>query len=144
MKVEGILKAKGRSVETARPDTPMLVVVHKLATMRIGALVVTDDGARVDGVVSERDVVTGLNRHGAALLEMRVGDVMSRGVPVCSPDDSIKHVMAEMTRSRHRHVPVVEHGRLCGIVSIGDVVKNRLEELELETNVLRDVYRAGH
>ena len=144
MKVEGILKAKGRNVETAKPDTPMIVVIHKLSTMGIGALVVSPDGARVDGVVSERDVVAGLNRHGAALLEMRAGDVMSRGAPVCSPDDSIKHVMGEMTRSRHRHVPVVENGRLCGIVSIGDVVKNRLEELELETNVLRDVYRATH
>ena len=144
MKVEGILKAKGRSVETARPETPMIVVVHKLTSMGIGALVVSADGARVEGVVSERDVVTGLNRHGAALLEMRAGDVMSRGVPVCSPDDSIKHVMAEMTRTRHRHVPVVDNGRLCGLVSIGDVVKNRLEELELETNVLRDAYRASH
>ena len=143
MKVEGILKAKGRRVETARPDTPILVVLHKLSTMGIGALVVSPDGERVDGVVAERDVVTALNRQGAALLEMRAGDVMARNVPCCSPDDSVKHVMAEMTRTRHRHLPVVESGRLCGIVSIGDVVKNRLEELELEANVLRDVYRAS-
>ena len=144
MKVEGILKAKGRSVETARPDTPLLVVIHKLSTMGIGALVVSSDGERVDGVVSERDLVTALNRNGAALLGMRAGEVMSRNVPVCSPEDSVKHVMAEMTRTRHRHLPVVDAGRLCGIVSIGDVVKNRLEELELEASVLRDVYRATH
>ena len=140
MKVEDILRKKGRHVETIRPDADALLAVHKLTMKNIGALVVSRDGERVDGVVSERDVVRGLTRHGAGLLGTSVSAVMSRGVPVCSPGDTLAMVMSQMTRTRNRHLPVVERGRLCGIVSIGDVVKNRLEEVELETNVLRDAY----
>jgi CBS domain-containing protein len=140
MKVEGILKAKGRAVETTGPQTPVGIAIRRLTTMGIGALVVSADGKRVDGVISERDIVRALNKHGAQLLEMEVGEVMSRRVPSCSPDDSIHRVMAEMTRTRNRHLPVVSDGKLCGLVSIGDVVKYRLDEMELETNVLRDLY----
>ncbi|HWC12890.1 MAG TPA: CBS domain-containing protein [Acidimicrobiales bacterium] len=143
MKVEGILKAKGRAVETVPPDASVPLVLHKLSTLGIGALVVSGDDAEVLGTVSERDVVRALNRHGGRVLELRVSDVMSRGSPVCTPDQSLHDLMADMTRSRHRHVPVVEGGRLCGIVSIGDVVKHRLEEMELEVNVLRDRYIAS-
>ncbi|MGH8887970.1 MAG: CBS domain-containing protein [Egibacteraceae bacterium] len=142
MKVEVILKAKGHAVETTGPEATVGMAVRRFTTMGIGALVVSADGHRVDGVISERDVVRGLNKHGAALLGMRVADVMSQSVPVCSPDDSIKQVMAQMTRTRNRHLPVVDGGTLCGLVSIGDVVKHRLEEMELETNVLRDHYIA--
>jgi CBS domain-containing protein len=140
MKVEDILRKKGRHVETIRPDADVLLAVHKLTMQNIGALVVSRDGERVDGVLSERDVVRGLTRHGAPLLGTSVSTVMSRGVPVCSPGDTLALVMSQMTRTRNRHLPVVDHGKLCGIVSIGDVVKNRLEEVELETNVLRDAY----
>ncbi len=143
MKVEGILKAKGREVETIPPDASVPLVLHKLSTLGIGALVVSADGQEVLGTVSERDIVRALNRHAERVLELRVADVMSRGAPVCTPDASLHDVMADMTRSRHRHVPVVEDGRLVGIVSIGDVVKHRLEEMELEVNVLRDHYIAN-
>src|SRR5437764_9172773 len=125
MKVEGILEAKGRHVEVTSPSAELQLVMHKLATRGIGALVVTT-GSHVEGTVSERDIVRALARHGARVLDLRVRDVMSRNGPTCSPTDSLQHVMAEMTRTRHRHVPVVDSaGDLCGIVSIGDVVKHR-------------------
>lgn len=144
MRVEGILHNKGRDVETIRPDAKVLMAVHRLRMQNVGALVVSRDGIRVEGVLSERDVVRGLTRHGVDLLDMSVVAVMSRGVPTCSPDDSITSVMADMTRTRNRHVPVVDDGRLCGIVSVGDLVKYRLEEMELETSVLRDAYLTRH
>ncbi|MGH9178494.1 MAG: CBS domain-containing protein [Acidimicrobiales bacterium] len=142
MKVRDILKAKGRSVETIRPDATLDLAVHRLAALGIGALVVSADGAHLDGVLSERDVVRELARNGARAPEATVAAVMSKGVPVCSPDTTIKDAMAEMTRSRHRHLPVVEDGVLYGLLSIGDVVKHRLEEMELEASVLRDAYIA--
>ena len=142
MKVEGILEAKGRHVETTTPGAELQLVMHKLTTRGIGALVVTN-GTKVEGTISERDIVRGLARHGPRVLDLRVRDVMSRNGPTCSPDDSLQHVMAEMTRTRFRHLPVVDAaGELCGIVSIGDVVKHRLSEMELETRVLRDAYIA--
>ena len=144
MKVESILKIKGRNVETVRPDTSAVVAIHKLTTLGIGAVVVSGDGERVDGMVSERDIVLGLNKHGARLLDLTVSDFMSRNVPMCAPEDSLQSVMAEMTRSRNRHLPVTTDGRLVGLVSIGDVVKHRLDDMQLETNVLRDSYRARH
>ena len=140
MKVSNILQSKGGEVETIRPDAKVLMAVHRLRMQNVGALVVSRDGLRVEGVISERDVVRGLARHGGELLDMSVVAVMSRQVPVCGPDDSLTSVMAQMTRTRNRHIPVVEDGELCGIVSVGDVVKHRLEEMELETNVLRDAY----
>lgn len=142
MKVKGILEAKGHAVQTTWPDVTVGTAIRRLTTMGIGALVVSADGERVDGVISERDIVRGLNEHGEGLLNTRVADVMSQQVPVCSSGDSVKHVMEKMTRTRNRHLPVVDGGKLCGLVSIGDVVKHRLEEMELETNVLRDHYIA--
>ncbi len=143
MKVESILKAKGRQVETVTPDTDLRLVVHKLSTLGIGALVVTADGRTVVGTISERDIVRGINKHEAGLLDLRARDVMSRNAPTCFESDSLTQVMAEMTRTRHRHLPVLDaNSELCGIVSIGDVVKYRLDEMELETNVLRDAYIA--
>jgi CBS domain-containing protein len=142
LKVENILAAKGREVETIRPGDSVLVAVHKLTMGNIGALVVSADGERVDGVLSERDVVRGLARHGITLLDTPVSSVMTRRPPVCSPDETLATVMSQMTRTRNRHLPVVEDGKLRGIVSIGDIVKHRLEEMELEANVLRDAYLA--
>lgn len=144
MKVGDILHNKGQEVETIRPDAKVLTAVHRMRMQNVGALVVSRDGEKVEGVLSERDIVRGLTRHGGDLLEMSVVAVMSRGVPVCAPGDSLTVVMSQMTRTRNRHVPVVEDGRLCGIVSVGDVVKHRLEELELEKNVLRDAYLTRH
>jgi CBS domain-containing protein len=141
MKVSGILKAKGDQVEVAAPDSDLRLAVHRLATLGIGCLVVVGDDGRVEGVFSERDVVRALNRHGPRFLDLRVRDVMSRNPPTCSPADSLQHVMAVMTRSRQRHLPVVDDaGTLQGVVSIGDVVKHRLGEMELERDVLRDAY----
>jgi len=140
MRVDAILEAKGRMVETIRPDAKVSMAVHRMRMQNVGALVVSRDGAHVEGVLSERDIVRALTRHGGDLLEMSVVAVMSRQVPVCDPDDALTSVMSQMTRTRNRHVPVVEDGRLCGIVTVGDVVKHRLEEMELEAKVLRDAY----
>jgi CBS domain-containing protein len=142
MRVEDILKAKGRRVSTIRPEASALTAVHQLRRDGIGALVVTSDGERVEGVLSERDVVRALAEHREAVLERAVRQIMSKPVVTCAADDSVKHVMEQMTRRRVRHLPVVDGGRLCGIVSIGDVVKSRLDELELEGTVLRDAYLA--
>ena len=145
MKVYDVLRAKGPAVETIRPDAKVLIAVHRMRMQNVGALVVSRDGEKVEGVLSERDVVRGLTRHGGELLDMSVVAVMSRSVPVCSPGDSLATVMDQMTRTRNRHVPVVDAaGRLCGIVSIGDVVKHRLEDMELEATVLRSAYLASH
>jgi len=138
MKVQAMLSAKGNEVATTLPETVISTVIRKLKLEGVGALVVSEDGDHVVGIISERDVVRGLAEHGAELLDMQVADLMTRNVKTCSPEDDLKHVMTEMTRSRIRHLPVTEDGRLCGIVSIGDVVKTRLDELETETNVLRD------
>lgn len=140
MKVENILRSKGWAVETVPPEATMAHAIHRLTTAGIGALVVCDDDGRVLGTLSERDVVWALSRQGAEVLHLHVTDCMTRGGPVCAPDDSIQDAMAEMTRRRQRHLPVLRDGKLCGVISLGDVVKNRLDELELETNVLRDAY----
>lgn len=138
MNVEDVLDSKGRQVAIIGPDASIALAVHKLKTAGIGSLVVSEDGTTVSGIVSEREVVRALAEHGAELLRLRVSDIMRRRVVTCSRSDSIQSVMTEMTVSRSRHVPVVEADRLCGLVSIGDLVKKRLEELELETNVLRE------
>jgi CBS domain-containing protein len=105
-------------------------------------MVVSEDGRSVSGMISERDVVRGLAERGARILEVPVAELMTRTVFSCGPKDTIKQVMAEMTRRRVRHLPVVADGVLVGIVSIGDVVKSRLDEVETETNVLREAYIA--
>ena len=138
MKVHAMLSAKGHEVATTLPETVISTAIRKLKLEGVGALVVSEDGDHVVGIISERDVVRGLAEHGTELLDMRVADLMTKNVKTCSPEDDLKHVMTEMTRSRIRHLPVTEDGRMCGIVSIGDVVKTRLDELETETNVLRD------
>lgn len=142
MNVEEILKVKGRTVETIEADAPVVTAVGRMMTLGIGALVVSPDGQRSEGLVAERDVVRAVLRHGPRLPELRVAEVMSRNVATCRRDDPIKHVMALMTRTRSRHLPVIERGRLCGLVSIGDLVKYRLDEAEMETNVLRDRFLA--
>ncbi|MGI8814561.1 MAG: CBS domain-containing protein [Pseudonocardia sp.] len=145
MKVEQILESKGRSVEIVHPWVTVVEAVRRLAgPPRIGALVVCGGPERrVLGMLTERDVVAALGVDGPELLARTVEEVMSRNVPTCSPEDSLPQLMAQMTRSRYRHVPVVAAGRLVGLVSIGDAVKHRLREMELETGVLRDLYHAG-
>jgi CBS domain-containing protein len=138
MKVETMLAAKGDKVVTLRPDATVATVIRMLKLEGIGALVVSEDGENILGIISERDVVRALVDHGGEVLKVRVAELMTHSVKTCTPEGNIKDVMAEMTRSRVRHLPVVRDGKLCGIISIGDVVKNRLEELETETSVLRD------
>ncbi len=144
MKVASILKAKGERVATTSPDTMISMVVWELRSKGIGALVVSQDGTTTLGLISERDIVHGLAEHGPRLLGMPTSQVMTKSVVTCTPEDSITNVMAQMTRHRVRHIPVVEGGKLRGIVSIGDAVKHRLDELELEANVLREAYITRH
>jgi CBS domain-containing protein len=137
MNVEQILRNKGNWVATIRSGATVAEAIDLLNRERIGALVVSDDGEAVDGLLSERDIVIALDRHGADLLSCLVGEVMSHTVVTCDPEDSLGDLMAEMTDRRIRHFPVVAGGRLCGIVSIGDLVKSRLDEVEFEANSLR-------
>ena len=142
MKVQAMLAEKGDAVLTVRTDVVIAAAIETLTTEKIGALVVSDDGAAVLGILSERDIVRGLREHGTALLKMKVAELMTSPVKTCGLSDDIEGIMAQMTRSRIRHVPVVQDAALCGMISIGDVVKNRLEELEAEASALRE-YVAG-
>jgi len=140
MKVADILAVKGSDIATTRPDSRISSVAGLMKLKGIGALVVSDDGEHISGIISERDIVQGLVDHGEELLRQPVSEIMTRTVKTCAPTAAITEIMAEMTRSRIRHLPVVNEGRLVGIVSIGDVVKNRLDELQSEANVLRDYF----
>lgn len=140
MQISAILDHKGHDVKTIRPDTPLVVALHRMEATGVGSLVVLDEAGRPVGVLSERDVVRGLVQHGEALLKLRAHDVAARSPITCRADDEVTIVMARMTRSRQRHVPVVDDaGLIAGLVSIGDLVKSRLGDLELETNVLREL-----
>jgi len=137
MNVETILKAKGRAVVTIAPDATISEAVELLRQKGIGAVVVSDDGIRIGGILSERDIVHALAERGARTLQLEVATLMTRHVYSCRPDDTVADLMAEMTLRRIRHLPVVENGRLSGIISIGDVVKSRLDEVEAEASSLR-------
>jgi CBS domain-containing protein len=142
MTIESILRRKGTEVTTIAPDASVKRAADWLRAKNIGALVVTSESA-ILGLISEREIVHAFSRYGEAAGSMHVKDVMQYGVTTVSPDESINRVMNLMTHHRVRHMPVLRGGKLAGIVSIGDVVKHRLEDLELETNVLRDVYNAA-
>jgi CBS domain-containing protein len=142
MKISALLAAKGASVITIRPDASIAEAVGALRMHNVGALVVSTDGQSVEGIMSERDVVRALDRLGAGILEPQVATIMSRDVHTCSPDDTVESLMAAMTEHRVRHLPVVEAGVLAGMVSIGDVVKNRMEELEQDRDALVDYINA--
>ena len=142
MNVENILRAKGRGVITTRPTVSVKAAADRLRLDNIAALVVMQDD-QVVGIVSEREIVRAYSRDDAELASRTVGDIMTSIVAV-SPEDDLRSVMTTMTRARARHVVVLKDGGLAGIVSIGDVVKHRLSDLELEASVLRDAYLAGH
>ena len=144
MKVAEILKQKGQDVISVRPTESIETFAHRLRLARIGAMVVLGEGGSLDGIISERDVVHGIAEHGASCLGLTVADLMTRRVITCSPDDSVTRISRLMTENRIRHLPVVEGGKLAGVVSVGDVIKNRLEEMSLEASVLRDIAIAGH
>ena len=142
MSVQDILRKKGADVDTITPDISVKRAADWLRTKNIGALVVMGDDA-VLGLVSEREIVHAMSRHGEAATAMPVSEIMRHGVITVSPAESVAHVMSLMTRHRARHMPVMRDGKLAGIISIGDVVKHRLDDLEAETHVLRDVHIAG-
>lgn len=143
MFVSDILLQKGGLVFTVTPGTSVAQVAQQLSTRRIGSVLVVDKFDAVIGIVSERDLVRALAAHGVACLDHDVGKIMTRDVVSCDPDDSIGHVMGLMTRGRFRHLPVVRHGELLGLVSIGDIVKARLEEARHETEALKAYIVAG-
>ncbi|HKA73733.1 MAG TPA: CBS domain-containing protein [Xanthobacteraceae bacterium] len=143
MIVESILRQKGTDVITIRPEASIKSAADWLHAKNIGALVVTNGGA-ILGLVSEREIVHALSRYGETVASMHVKDIMRYGVVTVTPEDSLHHVTALMTRHRVRHMPVLRDGKLAGIISIGDVVKQRLDDLELEANILRDAYIAAH
>jgi len=143
MFVSDILSQKGGLVYTISPGTTLAQIAQQLSTRRIGSVLVMADADTVAGIVSERDLVRAMAKHGAAALELEVRQVMTRDVKTCHPDDPIEHVMELMTHGRFRHLPVVDHGELIGLISIGDVVKARLEETRHETEALKAYIVAG-
>ena len=138
MNVQSILEAKGNNVMSIGPTATLQAAVHRLAEHRIGALLVLGPDHRVVGIVSERDVVRALAERGPGVLEEPLSKVMTRTVVTCTRLDTIGDIMERMTTGKFRHVPVVEQERLVGVVSIGDVVKQRLREMEDESSALRD------
>jgi CBS domain-containing protein len=138
MTVKTILANKGKDVLTIEPTADLATAVKLLAERRIGALLVCGPDRRVAGIISERDIVRALAQRGAAALQEQVGQVMTRKVVTCTETETVGEIMERMTAGKFRHVPVVEQGRLIGIVSIGDVVKHRLHEMESESAALRD------
>jgi CBS domain-containing protein len=142
MLVREILAVKGSEVVTVSPVMPVSAAAKIMADRYIGAVVVIRDGSSVDGLVRESEIVRTVARRGSSLDDIPVSDVMVRTMQVCHPTDEVRAVMAQMTRHKSRHVPVVEDGRLCGLLSVGDLVKSRLDEMELESRVLREAYQA--
>lgn len=138
MLIKSILKNKGDAVITISPFESVSDAVHTMVERKIAALVLTN-GAEVTGVVSERDILQVISDDGVAILNAPVGHIVTGPLLAVSPDETTKRVMHLMTRSRIRHLPVMENGQLLGIVSIGDIVKYHFEELEMESNVLRDL-----
>ncbi len=138
MLISEILKRKGDDVATTTPDSTIRSVVATLAELKVGALVVSADGATIDGIISERDLVRGLAADDSSLMQRTAAELMTADVVCCSPESSIDDLMGQMTQGRFRHVPVLEDGSLVGIVSIGDIVNARLDELETERQHLTD------
>jgi len=138
MTVRAILSRKGSDVATIAPTAGLSEAVRLLAERRIGAVVVTGPDSRVAGILSERDIVRALSERGPAALDENVAAVMTRKVMTCTESETVAALMERMTAGKFRHLPVVEQGRLAGIISIGDVVKLRVEEIESETNALRE------
>lgn len=142
MLVSDILRSKGSTVKMVRSYDTAVACALRLRNEHVGAMVVSDDGRSLDGMISERDIAYGLATHGGDLNSVKVHDLMTRAVVTCSPRDSILDTMRVMTQRRIRHLPVKDDNKLVGILSTGDVLKYRLEEMQMETNVLRDAFIA--
>ncbi|MBI2735626.1 MAG: CBS domain-containing protein [Rhodospirillales bacterium] len=143
MFVSDILSQKGGLVFSVTPDTTAAEVARQLSVKRIGSVLVLNDAGTVVGIASERDLVRALATHGVKAMELEVRQIMTREVVSCHPDDSIDEVMQTMTNGRFRHLPVIHHNELVGLISIGDVVKARLEETQHETEALKAYIVAG-
>jgi CBS domain-containing protein len=141
-KVSSVLKHKGRDVVTVAPQQTVAWVVKVLAQNRIGAVPVISEEGQLIGIISERDIIRGMSEHADAVLALAVDQLMTRDVKTCSPEDQLVDLMEVMTLQRIRHLPVLQNGALHGIVSIGDVVKQRLEEVQSEAEELRRYIRS--
>jgi CBS domain-containing protein len=130
-------------VSTARPDASLLDVAQKLGAKKIGAIVVVGDNGHVAGIISERDLIRAIAERGAAALTMTVADVMTRNVVSCQETSELDELMEMMTKGRFRHMPVIEEGALVGIISIGDVVKYHVAEVEMEVSAMRSYLATG-
>ncbi len=141
--ISNILKVKGRGVATARPDDSVQEIANRLAQRKIGAIVIVGDNGVVGGIISERDLIRVIAQHGAQALQMKVTDVMTHDVITCCLSTPVDETMELMTRGRFRHLPVIEDGALIGIVSIGDIVKHHIAEVELEVSAMRGYLASG-
>jgi CBS domain-containing protein len=142
MTVGELLKIKGFSAITIRPDATIAEAALRLRQEKIGALVVSNDGATVEGIISERDIAFGLAEHLGSLHTLSVSQLMSKNVMTCKPDDSVREASRIMSWKGFRHLPVVEKGKLVGIISIRDILRNRITDLERISSMLRDCISA--
>lgn len=138
MNVKDILAAKGRDVVVIEPTANLHSAAKLLASRKIGAIVILGAGRRIAGILSERDIVRAVAVGGTTALDLPVGQAMTRDVMTCSADDTCAEIMERMTRGKFRHLPVVQDGKMVGLISIGDVVKQRVEEIERESDAMRD------
>lgn len=138
-----ILKSKPRGVMTARPEDSVQDIASKLASRKIGAIIIVGDNGKVAGIISERDIIRLIAEHGAKALSMPASDGMTRNVVCCTRTNTLDEIMEMMTNGRFRHLPVIEDGALVGIISIGDVVKHHTAEVELEVSAMRGYLATG-
>jgi len=143
MQISTILQAKGTLVVSISGELSILDATRELTRYGIGAIVVSDAPDSLDGILSERDIARAIAAHGAAALELRVADVMTTEVTTCTPGDTTDELAEVMTARRIRHLPVMDEGRVIGVVSIGDIVKHRLDELQVETRTLHEYLYSG-
>ena len=143
MNVAAILKGKGRAVATARPEVSLRSIAEKLTSKKIGAIVIVGANGKLAGIISERDIIRAVAAIGADCLERPVSEFMTRQVVACTEGDTLDQLMATMTAGRFRHMPVIEDNALVGIVSIGDVVKHHIAEVEMEASAMRTYLVAG-
>jgi CBS domain-containing protein len=143
MNVKAILAAKGGEIVCIEPTADLAAATQLLSANRIGAVLIKGAGGHIAGILSERDIVRALSQHGAAALSLPIGQVMTREVTTCTEEDNIATIMERMTAGKFRHMPVVSKGHLVGLISIGDVVKLRVGEIESESDALRNYIRTA-